>query len=175
MCVLLDKNMRMKNVDSLVLTRQIVNLMTEIDEFKGAWTALGNIAPDRLLQMQKVATIESIASSTRIEGSLLTDQQVEKLIANLSIQKFETRDEQEVAGYADLMTLVFCNFNDIPLTESMHGAGSPQAQRIQIARQMQLDFKKDLAKALAGIDKPKKKILLHDITDYFGRVFDLKV
>ena len=110
--------MRMVKVDSLVLTRQIVNLMTEIDEFKGAWMALGNIAPDRLLQLQKVATIESIASSTRIEGSLLTDQQVEKVIANLQIQKFDTRDEQEVAGYADLMTLVFQNFNDIPLTEN---------------------------------------------------------
>jgi Fic family protein len=104
--------------ESLVLTNEIVNLMTEIDEFKGAWLALGNIAPDRLLQLKKVATIESIASSTRIEGSLLTDQQVEKLIGNLQIQKFETRDEQEVAGYADLMTIVFDNYNDIPLSEN---------------------------------------------------------
>jgi Fic family protein len=104
--------------ESLVLTHEIVNLMTEIDEFKGAWLALGNIAPDRLLQLKKVATIESIASSTRIEGSLLTDQQVEKLIGNLQIQKFETRDEQEVAGYADLMTIVFDNYNDIPLSEN---------------------------------------------------------
>ncbi len=61
------------------------------------------------------------------------------------------------------------------LTESMHGAGSPQAQRIQIARQMQLDFKKQLAKALAGIDKSKKKVLVSEISDYFGRVFDVKV
>jgi len=61
------------------------------------------------------------------------------------------------------------------LTESMHGAGSPQAQRIQIARQMQLDFKKQLAQSLAGIDKDKKKVLISDITDYFGRVFDLNV
>ncbi len=105
-------------VGNLILTRPIVNLMTEIDEFKGAWLALGNIAPDKLLQLKKVATIESIASSTRIEGGLLTDQQVEKLIGNLAIQKFETRDEQEVAGYADLMALVFDNFNDIPLTEN---------------------------------------------------------
>jgi Fic family protein len=104
--------------ESLVLTNEIVNLMTEIDEFKGAWLALGNIASDRLLQLKKVATIESIASSTRIEGSLLSDQQVEKLIANLEIQKFETRDEQEVAGYADLMTLIFDNYNDIPLSEN---------------------------------------------------------
>lgn len=61
------------------------------------------------------------------------------------------------------------------LTESMHGAGSPQAQRIQIARQMQLDFKKQLAKALAGVDKSKKKVLVSEISDYFGRVFDVKV
>ena len=104
--------------ESLVLTNEIVNLMTEIDEFKGAWLALGNIAPDRLLQLKKVATIESIASSTRIEGSLLSDQQVEKLIANLEIKKFETRDEQEVAGYADLMTTIFDNYIDIPLSEN---------------------------------------------------------
>ncbi|CAH0995466.1 4-hydroxybutyryl-CoA dehydratase/vinylacetyl-CoA-Delta-isomerase [Emticicia aquatica] len=61
------------------------------------------------------------------------------------------------------------------LTESMHGAGSPQAQRIQIARQMQIDFKKQLAKALAGIEKDKKKILVSEISDYFGRVFDVNV
>ena len=61
------------------------------------------------------------------------------------------------------------------LTESMHGAGSPQAQRIQIARQMQLDFKKQLAKELAGIEKNKTKILVSEISDYFGRVFDVNV
>jgi Fic family protein len=92
--------------------------MTEIDEFKGAWLALGNIAPDKLQRLKKVATIESIASSTRIEGSLLTDQEVEKLIDNLSIQKFLTRDDQEVAGYAELMNLIFDNYSTIPLTEN---------------------------------------------------------
>ena len=61
------------------------------------------------------------------------------------------------------------------LTESMHGAGSPQAQRIQIARQMQIDFKKQLAKELAGIEKDRKKILVSEISDYFGRVFDVNV
>jgi 4-hydroxybutyryl-CoA dehydratase / vinylacetyl-CoA-Delta-isomerase len=58
------------------------------------------------------------------------------------------------------------------LTESMHGAGSPQAQRIQIARQMQLDFKKQLAKVLAGIEEADKDVLLSEITEYFGRVFE---
>ncbi len=60
------------------------------------------------------------------------------------------------------------------LTESMHGAGSPQAQRIQIARQMQLSLKKQLAKELAGIEEPKRSQLTTELTDYFGRVFDTK-
>jgi 4-hydroxybutyryl-CoA dehydratase/vinylacetyl-CoA-Delta-isomerase len=61
------------------------------------------------------------------------------------------------------------------LTESMHGAGSPQAQRIQIARQMQIEFKKQLAKELAGIEERKRECLSGEIADYFGKVFDTKV
>jgi 4-hydroxybutyryl-CoA dehydratase/vinylacetyl-CoA-Delta-isomerase len=61
------------------------------------------------------------------------------------------------------------------LTESMHGAGSPQAQRIQIARQMQIAFKKQLAKELAGIEERKRQQLTAEIADYFGKVFDTEV
>ena len=61
------------------------------------------------------------------------------------------------------------------LTESMHGAGSPQAQRIQIMRQMQIDYKKKLAQALAGIESEKPRLEIMDKVDgYFKRVFDLK-
>lgn len=61
------------------------------------------------------------------------------------------------------------------LTESMHGAGSPQAQRIQIARQMQIEFKKQLAKELAGIEERRREQLTTEISDYFGKVFDTGV
>ncbi len=61
------------------------------------------------------------------------------------------------------------------LTESMHGAGSPQAQRIQIARQMQTEFKKRLAKELAGVDERDREQLTTDLTDYFKKVFDTDV
>ncbi len=61
------------------------------------------------------------------------------------------------------------------LTESMHGAGSPQAQRIQIARQMQLDFKKKLARELAGIDEKNREEISSEIADYFGKVFDTDI
>ena len=58
------------------------------------------------------------------------------------------------------------------LTESMHGAGSPQAQRIQIARQMQLEFKKRLAKILAGIKDESQAEITEELTGYFSRVFE---
>lgn len=61
------------------------------------------------------------------------------------------------------------------LTESMHGAGSPQAQRIQIGRQMQTELKKGLARELAGIDTTDRNKLTTEITGYFGKVFDAKV
>jgi Fic family protein len=115
----------MQSVKSLQITPEILNLIAEIDEFKGAWRALGNLAPETLLRLQKVATIESIASSTRIEGSKLSDRQVEQLLQNLHVQKFSTRDEQEVAGYAELMNTIFLNYQDIPFSENyiqqLHG------------------------------------------------------
>jgi Fic family protein len=97
---------------------EMLSLIAEIDEFKGAWKALGQLAPEQLTQLKKVATIESIGSSTRIEGSKLTNKEVEALLTNLEIQKFETRDEQEVAGYAAVMTLIFDNYPSIPLSEN---------------------------------------------------------
>ncbi|MDE1937544.1 MAG: Fic family protein [Alphaproteobacteria bacterium] len=104
--------------DTLKITPEILALVAEIDEFKGAWRALGTLAPERLLTLRHVATIESIGSSTRIEGSKLSDREVERLLANLEIKSFATRDEQEVAGYAEVMETVFRAWQDIPVTEN---------------------------------------------------------
>src|SRR3990167_6900958 len=104
----------MFQTNTLQISPEILGQIARIDEFKGAWRALGTLAPERLSALRRVATIESIGSSTRIEGSKLTDREVEKLLSNLAIQSFETRDEQEVAGYAELMHLVFSSWQDIP-------------------------------------------------------------
>lgn len=104
--------------DSLNITPEILALIAEIDEFKGTWRALGQLAPEQLGALKKVATIESIGSSTRIEGSKLSDQEVEALLGNLSIRKFDTRDEQEVGGYSAVMNLVFQHYEIIPLSEN---------------------------------------------------------
>lgn len=108
----------MLRTDGLQISPEILRLIAGIDEFKGAWRALGTLAPDRLSALRRVATIESIGSSTRIEGSKLSDQEVEQLLSNLQISSFATRDEQEVAGYAAVMELVFSSWPDIPLTEN---------------------------------------------------------
>ena len=96
----------MLKIGTIQTTLAILSLIARIDEFKGAWRALGTLAPDRLSALRRVATIESIGSSTRIEGSKLSDREVEQLLSNLEIKSFATRDEQEVAGYAELMDLV---------------------------------------------------------------------
>ena len=108
----------MLNTDTIHITPEILALIAEIDEFKGAWRALGTLAPERLKALRHVATIESIGSSTRIEGSKLTDREVERLLSNLDIKPFSSRDEQEVAGYAAVMETVFQAWQDIPVTEN---------------------------------------------------------
>ena len=108
----------MLRTDNIQITTDLLALIAEIEEFKGAWKALGILAPERLLALRRVSTIESIGSSTRIEGSKLTDREVEKLLSNLDIKSFETRDEQEVAGYAEVMETIFHAWENIPLTEN---------------------------------------------------------
>jgi len=106
------------NISTIIITPEILSLIAEINEFKGVWKALGQLAPEKLTALKRVATIESIGSSTRIEGSKLSDQEVEVLLGNLQIKTFSTRDEQEVAGYSDVMNLLFQNYEHIPLTEN---------------------------------------------------------
>jgi Fic family protein len=105
-------------IDTIQITPELLAFLTEIDEFKGAWRALGSLAPERLKALRHVATIESIGSSTRIEGSKLTDREIEGLLTNLEIKTFESRDEQEVAGYASVMESVFAVWQDIPINEN---------------------------------------------------------
>ncbi|CAN5861511.1 Fic family protein [soil metagenome] len=104
------------NTTSLIITTEMLSLIAETDEFKGAWRALGQLAPERLSALKKVASIESIGSSTRIEGSKLSDAEVETLLSNISVQQFATRDEQEVAGYSAVMNIIFESYEHIPFT-----------------------------------------------------------
>ena len=113
------------NIETLKITNDILALISGLDEFKGAWQAIGRIAPERLSRLRRVATIESIGSSTRIEGAKLTDREVDQLLSNLDSQSFANRDEEEVAGYAAVMETIFAHAKEIPLTinyiKQLHG------------------------------------------------------
>ena len=106
------------NTSTFQISNEILKCIAEIDEFKGAWQAIGRIAPERLTQLRRVATIESVGSSTRIEGAKLSNREVEKLLKNLEIKSFETRDEQEVAGYAAVMEMIFEQADAIEIIEN---------------------------------------------------------
>jgi len=102
----------------VTITNEILTLISEIDEFKGKWQAINTLSPDRLKMLKKSATIESIASSTRIEGVQLTDAQVETLLSSLRKKSFKSRDEEEVVGYSDAMDFILESFEDLKIAEN---------------------------------------------------------
>lgn len=105
-------------IDAIRITPAMLKTIAAIDEFKGAWTALGRLAPERLDNLRRVAAIESIGSSTRIEGAKLSDREVDQLLSKIDITSFASRDEQEIAGYAAAMETVFAHYAAIDLTEN---------------------------------------------------------
>ncbi len=115
------------------MTSGIVRLVAEIDEFKGYWKGMQVLPPDTLANFRVLATIESIGSSTRIEGSRLSNREVAALLKDIDMRSFQTRDEQEVAGYARAMELVQGQFADIELTENniqyMHKVSLKQSEK----------------------------------------------
>jgi len=101
-----------------VSTQKIITKIGFIDSFKGKWLAIEKAENRYLRELRKIATIQSIGSSTRIEGATLSNQEVESLLKNLKINKLETRDEQEVFGYYDALEIILQNFEAIDLNES---------------------------------------------------------
>jgi Fic family protein len=115
----------MHEIRNIAISPEILKLIAEIDEFKGHWTVLETLAPEKLTSLRRIATIESVGSSTRIEGAKLNDAEVEKLLSGLRSESFASRDEQEVAGYADAMDMIFDGYQAITTTENhikqLHG------------------------------------------------------
>ena len=102
----------------LIISNEVLNRISIIDEFKGEWKAIRQMNPDTLNYLKKVATIESVGSSNRIEGNKLSDKEVEKILSNLKMTSFKSRDEEEVAGYAEVSNLVFNDYEIIPFNEN---------------------------------------------------------
>ena len=99
-------------------TQQVIKRIAFIDSFKGKWIGLEVRESIYLKELKQIATIESIGSSTRIEGSTLTDEEVKKLIDSVKITSFKTRDEQEVFGYYEVLKLILESFDSIEIKEN---------------------------------------------------------
>lgn len=98
--------------------QKILNLISQIDLYKGKWNSIEKQENIYLKELRKIATIESIGSSTRIEGGTMTDKEIEELLNDVKITKLKTRDEQEVIGYYDTLEIIYENYNNIRLSEN---------------------------------------------------------
>jgi Fic family protein len=107
-----------QNVENIKITPQILTQIAELDHFKATWSGFARLRPEQLRSLKKVSTIESVGSSNRIEGNKLSDSEVEALLSRINKHSFASRDEEEVAGYAELMDIVFDDYSVIPLTEN---------------------------------------------------------
>ncbi|MBN2854161.1 Fic family protein [Patescibacteria group bacterium] len=106
-------------IEDPINSQKIQNMIAEIEKLSGMWTAGIKLAPQILSILKKSTIITSAGASTRIEGSKLSDKEIEKLFSTgLRIKKFSTRDEQEVAGYKELLENVFNSFESIKFSES---------------------------------------------------------
>lgn len=121
----ISKNINNKLEFSGAVYQQITQKLSVIDSFKGNWKAIENSESRYLKELRKIATIESIGSSTRIEGATLTDGEVEKLLKSVKITKLQSRDEQEVVGYYEALEIILENYADIEISEryfhQLHG------------------------------------------------------
>ncbi len=97
---------------------KLINVLSQIDKFGGSWTAIEKRESQSLKQLKSIATVRSVGASTRIEGSKMTDDEVEALIKNLEVSKLEERDAQEVAGYYETLDIISESFRDIDVSEN---------------------------------------------------------
>lgn len=92
--------------------------VAQIDELSGQWKGGLNLSPQTLGRLKRSALATSTGSSTRIEGAVLSDEEVEDLMRGLSTQKMTDRDVQEVRGYYELLQEVFDNYQNMSFTEN---------------------------------------------------------
>ena len=113
----------------LALQPQIIEevdaLLAGIDAVKSAWKVSGKLLPQSIQRLTHSVIVTLSGASNRIEGNLLSDEQADDLYRNLRIRKFKSRDEQEVAGYLEMLERIFEHYAEIPLRESailqLHG------------------------------------------------------
>ena len=100
------------------LTWELIDLISQLDRFDASWEAIERKEKQSLKQLKSIATVRSVGASTRIEGSAMSDEEVEVLLENIDITKLEDRDAQEVVGYFETLDIVSESYEEILISES---------------------------------------------------------
>lgn len=103
---------------SLKIDWELIRLISQIDRFDASWSNIEKREGQSLKQLKTIATVRSVGASTRIEGSKMSDKEVEVLLKEIDITKIVDRDSQEVVGYYETLDLICESFEDISITES---------------------------------------------------------
>ena len=104
---------RIKSVPSEIWLK-----INQIDTLNGQWISGAKLDTQVLGRLKRSVLITSTGASTRIEGAKLSDEDIEKMMRGLSVQKFTDRDVQEVKGYYELLNNVFDSWKHINFNES---------------------------------------------------------
>lgn len=96
---------------------ELISQISKIDRFDAAWTSIERREKQHLKQLKSIATVRSVGASTRIEGSKLSDEEVDVLLKNIDITRLEDRDSQEVVGYFEALDIISDAYNDIQMKE----------------------------------------------------------
>ena len=101
----------------LDLNWKLIQLISQIDRFDASWSTTEKKEGRSLKQLKSIATVRSVGASTRIEGSGMSDEEVEVLLNNIDITKITDRDSQEVVGYFDALDLISESYEHMDISE----------------------------------------------------------
>lgn len=102
----------------LELDWKLIAEISAIDRFDASWTSIEKREGQSLKQLKSVATVRSVGASTRIEGSKMSDDEVDVVLKNIHIDRLEERDVQEVVGYFEVSELISDAFDKIDVSEN---------------------------------------------------------
>ena len=111
------RNYDLQNKWQKLLTPDIVALLTQIHEFKGEQNLFIEAHSDTLTQLVEIAKIQSTEASNKIEGIYTSDERLKKIVLDKTTPR--TRNEQEIAGYRDVLATIHESYEYIPLRPSM--------------------------------------------------------
>ncbi len=97
---------------------KLISVLSKIDRFDAEWTTIEKKEGRSLKQLKSIATVRSVGASTRIEGSKMSDNEVDVLLKDLKVDKLTDRDSQEVAGYFDVLDTISESYKDIQISEN---------------------------------------------------------